>query len=82
MKAKMDGVLNPEHLQQYAILDKEGDFEDALKSGGKVTTGGLISVKSSRTKVDKKGKLESYNSGKKRGRDHNHSSKSKKKIKS
>ncbi|KAF2284280.1 hypothetical protein GH714_020215 [Hevea brasiliensis] len=53
MKTKMEGMLNPELLQQYAIVDREGDFENALKNGGKITSGGLISVKSSRTRVEK-----------------------------
>ncbi|EEF30197.1 conserved hypothetical protein [Ricinus communis] len=81
MKAKMEGMLNPELLQQYAIEDKEGDLENALKNGGgKMNSGGLISVKSSRTKVEKQGKQESRSSGKKRKGDH--SSRSNKKNRS
>ncbi|OAY35950.1 RNA cytidine acetyltransferase 2 isoform X2 [Manihot esculenta] len=80
MKTKMEGMLNPELLQQYAIVDREGDFENALRSGGKITSGGLISVKSSKTKVEKHGKHDGHKSGKKRKGDN--SSKSNKKSKS
>lgn len=80
MKTKMEGMLNPELLQQYAIVDREGDFENALRSGGKITSGGLISVKSSKTKVEKHGKQDGHKSGKKRKGDN--SSKSNKKSKS
>lgn len=76
----MEGMLNPELLQQYAIVDREGDFENALRSGGKITSGGLISVKSSKTKVEKHGKHDGHKSGKKRKGDN--SSKSNKKSKS
>ncbi|KAK3000847.1 hypothetical protein RJ639_020772 [Escallonia herrerae] len=68
MNAKMDGVLDPVLLQQYAIVDREADFESALQNGGgKIHAGGLVSVKSSRTKLEKHGKQEgSHKSGKKR----------------
>ncbi|KAJ9177703.1 hypothetical protein P3X46_012893 [Hevea brasiliensis] len=80
MKTKMEGMLNPELLQQYAIVDREGDFENALKNGGKITSGGLISVKSSRTRVEKNGKHDGHKNGKKRKGDNG--SKSNKKSKS
>ncbi|KAF2284285.1 hypothetical protein GH714_020234 [Hevea brasiliensis] len=80
MKTKMEGMLNPELLQQYAIVDREGDFENALKNGGKITSGGLISVKSSRTRVEKHGKHDGHKNGKKRKGDNG--SKSNKKSKS
>ncbi|KAM7473510.1 hypothetical protein LguiB_020753 [Lonicera macranthoides] len=80
-KAKMEGVLDPGLLQQYAIVDREADFESALQnSGGKVLSGGLVSVKSSKTKVEKHGKQkdDSYKSNdkKKRGNDNRSGSKS------
>ncbi|KAK9272602.1 hypothetical protein L1049_002976 [Liquidambar formosana] len=83
MKAKMEGLLNPEFLQHYAIADREADFENALQNGGgKIPSGGLISVKSSRNKMEKRGKQkESHKSGKKRSKD-DHGSKSNKKKKS
>ncbi|KAK6118419.1 hypothetical protein DH2020_047836 [Rehmannia glutinosa] len=57
MKSKVEGALNPDLLQQYAIVDKEADFENALqKSVEKVVSGGLISVKSNKIKVDKHAK--------------------------
>ncbi|XP_058179454.1 RNA cytidine acetyltransferase 1 [Rhododendron vialii] len=68
MKAKMmESSLNPELLQQYAIADREADFEKALRNGGgKVPSGGLISVKTNRNKAEKLGKQkESHKSGKK-----------------
>ncbi|KAH9669507.1 RNA cytidine acetyltransferase 1 [Citrus sinensis] len=72
MKTKMEGLLNPELLQQYAIVDKNADLEKALQSGGgKIAAGGVISVKSSKSKIDKPAKhKESHQSGKKRNKDH------------
>ncbi|XP_022741678.1 RNA cytidine acetyltransferase 1-like [Durio zibethinus] len=83
MKTKTDGLLDPEFLQQYAIEGREADLENALENGGeKVLSGGLISVKSSRSGVEKHGKQnESSKSGKKRGKG-DHGSKSSKKRKS
>lgn len=83
MKTKMDGLLNPEFLQQYAIADKDAEFEKALQNGGgRLPTGSVISVKSSKTKVDKPVKQkESNQSGKKKGKDE-HGSKSNRKRKS
>lgn len=82
MNAKMDGFLKPELLQQYAIVDREADFEHALQNGsGKVLPGGLISVKSHRDKAAKHGKKnDSQKGGKKRNKD-DHGSKSNKKRK-
>lgn len=82
MNAKMDGFLKPELLQQYAIVDREADFEHALQNGsGKVLPGGLISVKSHRDKAAKHGKKnDTQKSGKKRNKD-DHGSKSNKKRK-
>ncbi|XP_050292456.1 RNA cytidine acetyltransferase 1 [Quercus robur] len=82
MKSKMEGSLNPELLQQYAIVDRDADFENALQIGGKVPSGGLVSVKSGRNKIEKHGhQKESHKSGKKRSKD-DHGSKSNKKKKS
>ena len=87
MKAKQtQGLLDPDFLQQYAIADREADFEKALQNGGgKVPSSGLVSVKSSRTKMEKheKQKKNHKSGGEKRGKDHNNSSnKSNKKRKS
>ncbi|KAL0424444.1 UNVERIFIED_CONTAM: RNA cytidine acetyltransferase 1 [Sesamum radiatum] len=83
MKSKLDGSLKPDLLQQYAILDKEAEFENALQnSGAKVLSGGLVSIKSSRNKNDKHGKeIEKQKSEKKRNK-HDNSSKSNKRRKS
>ncbi|CAA0823552.1 UPF0202 protein [Striga hermonthica] len=83
MKSKLDGQLDPELLQQYAIVDKEADFESALQNGGgKVLSGGIISIKSSNRKVEKKHvkQSEMEKSGKKRSK-HDRGSKSSKKRK-
>ncbi|XP_048134806.1 RNA cytidine acetyltransferase 1-like isoform X3 [Rhodamnia argentea] len=82
MKTKTEGFLNPECLQQYAIVGRESDFEGALQNGGKIASGGVISVKSSREKMEKHKKhKENQESGKKRG-GNNPGSKSAKKRKS
>jgi N-acetyltransferase 10 len=74
--------LNPELLQQYAIVDREADFENVLQSKGKIPSGGLISLKSSKNKIEKHGnQKESPKSGKKRSKD-DHRSKSNKKKRS
>lgn len=78
----MEGSLNPELLQQYAIVDRDADFENALQIGGKVPSGGLVSVKSSGNKIEKhRNQKESHKSGKKRSKD-DRGSKSNKKKKS
>ena len=46
MNESLEDTLNPEQLQQYAILCREADFEEALQNGdGKISKSGLISVK-------------------------------------
>ncbi|KAF9678780.1 hypothetical protein SADUNF_Sadunf07G0071300 [Salix dunnii] len=82
MKSKMEGLLNTEFLQQYAIVGGEEEFDDALqKHGGKINPGGVISVKSNRVKPEKHGKPGSGGSGKKRGKE-DRGSKSNKKRRS
>lgn len=68
MKAETDGVLDPEFLQQYAIVDRDADFECALQNGlGKISSSGLISVTSNRNKIDKRhGKQREMQNGYKR----------------
>ena len=52
MNPDTEGALDPERLQQYAI---GGDFENALQnSNGKIPSGGLITVKSSRRETEDK----------------------------
>lgn len=80
MRSKMDSVLNPELLQQYAIVDREADFENALPNGGKIQSGGLISLTSSRSKTERHANpKESHKSGKKRSKDDRGSKSNKKK---
>ncbi|XP_059432015.1 RNA cytidine acetyltransferase 1-like [Corylus avellana] len=79
-KSETDGLLDPELLQQYAIVDREADFENALPSKGKIPSGGLVSLKSSKTKIEKHGnQKESHKSGKKRSKDDHRSNSNKKK---
>lgn len=68
-------------LKKYEILDGE-ELEKALQSdGGKITDGGIISVKSSGSNLEKRGKKDAHKSGKKRNKEE-HGSKSNKKKKS
>ncbi|KAI3748538.1 hypothetical protein L6452_11677 [Arctium lappa] len=79
MKAKSDSLLNLDFLQRYAIADKDVDFESALQNGsGKIPSGGVVSVKSSKTKAEKYGKPKEK-SDKKRSKDGQSSKSSKKK---
>ncbi|KAJ6419565.1 hypothetical protein OIU84_029633 [Salix udensis] len=83
MKSKMEGLLNTELLQQYAIVGGEEEFDDALqKHGGKINPGGVISVKSNRVKPEKHEKQASGASGKKRGKEDHRGSRSNKKSRS
>lgn len=84
MRSNIEGSLNPELFQKYAIVDGDAEFENALQNGGKIPTGGIISVKSSRNKKEEHAKQrESDKSGKSRGKnEHGSSSKSNKKRKS
>ncbi|KAK7358902.1 hypothetical protein VNO77_00843 [Canavalia gladiata] len=82
MKSKTEALFTPELLQQYAIEDGESGFENVLQNnGGKIPTGGLISMKSSRNAVKPEKEKVSHKSDKKRSKD-NHSHKSSKKKRS
>ncbi|KAJ8544107.1 hypothetical protein K7X08_028618 [Anisodus acutangulus] len=83
MKAKMtEGSLDPELCQQY-VVDKGVDFENALQNGGGKIGGstGVVSIKSNKSKLEKRSKPETENSDKKRHKS-NSGSKSHKKRKS
>ncbi|XP_039122229.1 LOW QUALITY PROTEIN: RNA cytidine acetyltransferase 1-like [Dioscorea cayenensis subsp. rotundata] len=84
MKAGNEAMLDPELLQQYAIVDREGDFEKALQTGaGKVPASGLLSVKSNRPRKEKpETHLESSRKNKRKGDGHKDRSKFSKKNKS
>ncbi|XP_076938228.1 RNA cytidine acetyltransferase 1-like [Bidens hawaiensis] len=74
--ANNDGALNPEFLQRYAIADRDVEFESALRNG---VPGGVISVRSSKTKAEKHGKSKDNDkSDKKRSKDGSSSKSSKK----
>ncbi|XP_009339476.2 LOW QUALITY PROTEIN: RNA cytidine acetyltransferase 1 [Pyrus x bretschneideri] len=83
MRSNSEGSLDPKLLQQYAIGDRDADFENALQNGGaNLPAGGLVSVKSSRNKMDKGKQRESHKSGEKRRKnEHGSNSKSNKKKK-
>ncbi|KAK7318525.1 hypothetical protein RJT34_03228 [Clitoria ternatea] len=82
MKSKSESLFPPELLQQYAIQDGESGLEDVLQNnGGQIPTGGLISVKSSKSLVKSEKEKGSRKSDKRRSKD-NHSHKSSKRKKS
>ncbi|KAK4790574.1 hypothetical protein SAY86_017878 [Trapa natans] len=82
MRTQTEGLLNPDLLQQYAIVGRDSDLEKALENGGgRIPSGGLISVKSSRGKPDKWGKQKEGQKGGKRQQKDNRNSKSNKKQK-
>ncbi|KAJ1398597.1 tRN [Sesbania bispinosa] len=76
MKSKAETLFTPELLQQYAIEGEESDFQAALQHyGGKIPTGAIVSVKSSKSGVKREKEKGSDKSNKKRGKDnHNHKS--------
>ncbi|KAK8472631.1 hypothetical protein PHAVU_002G265804 [Phaseolus vulgaris] len=82
MKSKAESLFTPELLQQYAIDDGESGFQTVLQNNdGKMPTGGLISVKSSRSAGKPEKVKDSGKSDKKRSKD-NHNHKSSKKRRS
>lgn len=81
MKMKNEGSLDVGMLQQYAIVDGEVDFDGALASGGKIPSGGVVSVKSNKTKAEKQvKKKEKEQSSRKRSKDDGFKSNKKKKA--
>ncbi|XP_010548049.1 PREDICTED: RNA cytidine acetyltransferase 1 [Tarenaya hassleriana] len=76
MREKTEGMLDPELLRQYAIVDKEDDFEKALQNS-KILTSGVLSVKSS--KSDKKDEKNGFEKSAKKRSKNGQSSKSNKK---
>ncbi|MCD7470157.1 hypothetical protein HAX54_009818 [Datura stramonium] len=83
MKDKSEGLLDPELFQQFAIVDREAEFGNALQNGGrKIVPGSVISVKSKKTKLEKHSKPETEKSGKKRKNKNHSGSKSSKKRRS
>ncbi|PKI79320.1 hypothetical protein CRG98_000265 [Punica granatum] len=82
MRAQTEGLLNPELLQQYAIVGRESDLEKALQNGaGRIPSGGLVSVKSSREMSEKRGKQKDGQESGKRQKKDERGSKSNKKRK-
>lgn len=51
-------LLDPD-MQRYAIVDNDADFESALQNGGgKLISGGFLSVKSKKLKIQKPATVE------------------------
>ncbi|CAM6032806.1 unnamed protein product [Sphagnum compactum] len=64
MREKMEVMLDPDKLQQFAIAGTEAEFDEAL-AGGKLPHSGLLSVKSSGAKkADRKEKTKGGKAGK------------------
>ncbi|CAK9320297.1 unnamed protein product [Citrullus colocynthis] len=82
MKMNNEELLDVGTLQQYAIVEGEVDFAGALQSGGgKVPSGGVVSIKSNKTKAEKQGKRKDKDqSSKKRSKDDGFKSSKKKKV--
>lgn len=67
MKAKSEGLLDPELFQQFAIVDREAEFGNALQNGGgKIVPGSVISVESKKFKLEKHSEPETEKRGTKR----------------
>ncbi|KAL1326891.1 hypothetical protein HN51_037015 [Arachis hypogaea] len=78
MKSKTEALFAPDMIQQYAIQDGESSLENLLQNnGGKIPTGGLVSVKSSKSVVKPEKEKRSHKTDKKREKD-KHSNKSSK----
>jgi N-acetyltransferase 10 len=72
MKSKSESLFAPESLQRFAIEDGESSFDNALQNtGGKIPTGGLISMKSNRKIIKSEKENGSHKSDKKRHMDNN-----------
>ncbi|KAM3341778.1 hypothetical protein P3S68_026744 [Capsicum galapagoense] len=70
MNAKSEGLLDLELFQQFAIVDREAEFGNALwNGGGKIVPGSVISVESKKFKLEKHSNPETEKSGKKRSKD-------------
>ncbi|PHT98849.1 UPF0202 protein [Capsicum chinense] len=70
MNANSEGLLDPELFQQFAIVDREAEFGNALRNGGgKIVPGSVISVESKKFKLEKHSNPETEKSGKKRSKD-------------
>ncbi|KAL5703564.1 hypothetical protein ACHQM5_022097 [Ranunculus cassubicifolius] len=68
------GLLNPELLQKYVIADGEVDFTEALQNGGgKLSSSGVISVKSNRSQSEKREKSSSKDNQKSKEKKHDKS---------
>nr|XP_027191121.1 RNA cytidine acetyltransferase 1 isoform X2 [Cicer arietinum] len=77
MKSKSEALLAPELLQRYAIEDGESGLDSVLQNnGGKIPTGGLISMKSNRTVIKAEKEKGSHSKSDKKRRMDNHSHKS------
>uniref|UniRef100_A0A0A8Y321 Possible tRNA binding domain-containing protein n=1 Tax=Arundo donax TaxID=35708 RepID=A0A0A8Y321_ARUDO len=67
-RAVNEATVDPKFLQKYAIDGDDNEIEKALQNG-KVSASGVISVKSSKTKPDKKEKHKEMGKSKRKGTD-------------
>nr|CAB3464343.1 unnamed protein product [Digitaria exilis] len=67
-RAADEAPVDPKFLQKYAIDDGDNEIEKALKSA-KVSASGVISIKSNKTKADKKEKHKETGKSKRKGTD-------------
>jgi N-acetyltransferase 10 len=65
-RAVDEATVDPKFLKKYAIDDDDNEMEKALQNG-KVSGSGVISVKSSKTKADKKEKHKESGKSKRKG---------------
>jgi N-acetyltransferase 10 len=61
-----EATVDPKFLKKYAIDGDDNEIEKALQNG-KVSASGVISVKSSKTKADKKEKHKESGKSKRKG---------------
>ncbi|WVZ99721.1 hypothetical protein U9M48_044982 [Paspalum notatum var. saurae] len=76
-RAADEAPVNPKFLQRYAIDDDDNEIEKALQNT-KVSASGIISVKSNKTKADKKEKHKETGKSKRKGTDGSRSESKKK----
>ena len=78
-RATNEAPVDPKFLQKYAIDDDDNEIEKALKSA-KVSASGVISVKSNKSKADKKEKHKETGKSKRKGTDASRSESKKKRA--
>lgn len=72
MREKLEDLLNPEELQQYAISGREAEFGEALSKSGKLPKSGILSVKTIGNDVSKNVVHENQNNVKRKMKKREH----------